>query len=415
MSDNILLKKGSDPFKKRGSERVRPLFQQAACRPLNVMFVITSMPVGGAETLLVNLVQRMDRRRVSPSICCLKQPGELGEKIALESPLHSEMIRGKLDLAVIPRLVRLMRTEQIDSVITVGAGDKMFWGRLAARMAGVPIILSALHSTGWPDGVGRLNRMLTPITSGFIAVADSHGEFLRSHERFPAKKVFVIPNGIDTNRFRFSAERRDHYRQKWNIPADAPVVGIVAALRSEKNHQRFLTIAEQVADEVPNPHFVIVGDGPERPAIQARISQLGLADRTRMTGTTDDVPGILSMIDLFALTSDNEASPVSILEAMSCGRPVVAPRVGSISATVIEGKTGYLFNRADTDTAATRWTELLTCPTLAHRIGTQARDHVVTHSSLDIMTQGYENLITRLHAANTHGRVSMPNPAKVEG
>jgi len=384
-------------------------------RPLNVMFVITSMPVGGAETLLVNLVRRMDRRIVSPSICCLKKPGELGETIASEIPLHSGMIHGKFDFAVLPRLIRLMRVEEIDAVVTVGAGDKMFWGRLAARMAGIPVILSALHSTGWPDGVGRMNRMLTPVTSGFIAVAESHGVFLRKYERFPGKKVFVIPNGIDTNRFRFSAERREHYRKTWKIPGDAPVVGIVAALRSEKNHMRFLDVAAQVARGVSDAHFVIVGDGPERQAIETRIGELGLGERTRLTGTIGDVPGVLSMLDLFALTSDNEASPVSILEAMSCGRPVVAPRVGSISETVIENETGFLFDREDIQTAASRWTELLGNPTLASRIGAQARDHVVANSSLEIMTHGYESLITRLHGNAFHRQAASTSPANAQG
>ena len=93
-------------------------------------------------------------------------------------------------------------------MVTVGAGDKMFWGRLAARRVGVPVIVSALHSTGWPDGVGRLNRLLTPITDAFIAVAASHGRFLIERTGFPADKVAVIPNGVDTQRFAPVYQRR---------------------------------------------------------------------------------------------------------------------------------------------------------------------------------------------------------------
>ena len=109
-----------------------------------------------------------------------------------------------------------MIERQIDAVVTVGAGDKMFWGRLAAYFARVPVIASALHSTGWPDGIGRLNRWLTPITDAFIAVADTHGQFLIDQERLPPEKVFVIPNGVDTSRFvpvfRGPSERSQHRR-----------------------------------------------------------------------------------------------------------------------------------------------------------------------------------------------------------
>src|SRR4029450_11859379 len=133
------------------------------------------------------------RNRSVPELCCLKQPGPLGEMLANEIPVHDSLLDSKYDLRVWPRMTKLLRDRQIDAVVTVGAGDKMFWGRLAARRVGAPVILSALHSTGWPDGIGRLNRMLTPITDGFIAVAPSHGEFLVDHEGFPTTKVTVIP------------------------------------------------------------------------------------------------------------------------------------------------------------------------------------------------------------------------------
>lgn len=366
-------------------------------RPLNVLFVITSMPVGGAETLLVNLVRRLDRERFRPSVVCLKEPGELGQQLALEVPLHSGLTSGKFDLRVLPRLVRLMRVEQIDAVVTVGAGDKMFWGRLAARIAGVPVVLSALHSTGWPDGISRLNRCLTPLTDGFIAVAANHGEHLVRGERFPAHKVHVIPNGIDTHRFRENLQQRSAFRETWQIPDSAPVAGIVAALRPEKNHRRFLEIARRVKSQLPDAVFVIAGDGPERQAIEQRAAELGLSESLRMTGTISDVPALLSAIDLFALTSDNEASPVSILEALGCQRPVVAPDVGSIRETVQEGVHGRLFQREDPARAAGAWQELLQDPQLRQKMGAAGRAWVVANASLDAMTSGYERLIETLY------------------
>lgn len=378
--------------------------------PLKVLFVITSMPVGGAETLLVSLIRALDRKRLVPEICCLKEPGPLGEQVAAEVPLHSRLIRGRTDVAVVERLRRLMRDRHIDAVVTVGAGDKMFWGRIAARLAGVPVVLSALHSTGWPDGIGRLNRMLTPLTDGFIAVARRHGDYLADVEHLPRHRVFVIPNGVDTDRFRYSPELRLQMRQQWNIPATAPVVGIVAALRPEKNHGRFLETARRVADEVEDLHLVITGDGPERAAIESRASQLGLADRLRMTGNSGEIPGILSMLDLFALSSDNEANPVSILEALSCQRPVVAPLVGSIDETVRHGQTGFVYERDDVAAAAQHWCEVLGDPALAAQLGRMGRALVEAEWSLRAMANGYMDLIAKLWSSKTRAR--SPGPAR---
>src|SRR5262245_53662410 len=105
------------------------------------MFLVTSLPVGGAETLLVNLVERIDRTRILPEVCCLKAPGELGTAVAATTPLIHGLIRHKYDLGVVSRLKRVFRARRIDAVVTVGAGDKMFWGRIAARRAGVPMVL----------------------------------------------------------------------------------------------------------------------------------------------------------------------------------------------------------------------------------------------------------------------------------
>ena len=384
-------------------------------QPLNVMFVITSMPVGGAETLLVNLTRRFDKTRIRPMIGCLKERGVLGDELAAEIPVFEHLIHHKYDVAVARRLRKLFKQQEVDAVITVGAGDKMFWGRLAARGAGTSVILSALHSTGWPDGVGRLNRMLTGITDGFIAVAGHHAEFLVEFEKFPQQKVFMIPNGIDTARFKQSDESRAKWRQDVNIPADSPTLGIVAALRPEKNHELFLECAARTLEQVPDAHFVIAGDGPRRGDLESLSREKSIEERVHFLGSISDIPGVLSMLDVFALTSHNEASPVSILEALSCQRPVVATDVGSIKESVIEGSTGYLCEAGNADAISSRWIELLKDSQLRERMGRSGRAHVIDNSSLDSMTDGYTELIESLFQKKSKGRRRSQGPASIFG
>ena len=362
-------------------------------QPLRVMFLLTSMPIGGAETLLVNLVRRVDRQRIEPLVGCLKQRDALGEILENEIPIFDQLLKHKYDIAVMGRLRQLFLSQEIDAVVTVGAGDNMFWGRLAARRAGVPVILSALHSTGWPDGVGRLNRILTGITDGFIAVAKQHAEYQVNEEKFPEKKVFLIPNGIDTERFVFDETSRDQWRHKTGISPKVPVVGIVAALRPEKNHELFLDTAKRVSTLLPDARFVIVGEGSEDKRIRQLAKETGIGERFHFLGSTQDVPGVLSMLDLFALTSHNEASPVSIMESLSCQCPVVATDVGSISESVLEGKTGFLVPAGDGMQMAERWMKVLSDPGLGKRLGRQGRQHVIENSSLDRMTEGYTTLV----------------------
>ena len=374
-------------------------------RPLRVMFLLTSMPIGGAETLLVNLVRRFDPNRISPLIGCLKEKDVLGVELENEIPVYENLIQHKYDFAVAGRLRKLFKKESVDAVITVGAGDKMFWGRLGARRASVPVILSALHSTGWPDGVGRLNRLLTGITDGFIAVAKQHARYQVEQEKFPEHKVFLIPNGIDTDRFTVDAESRLQWRQKLDIPADAPTVGIVAALRPEKNHDLFLRAAKLTFQKKPAAHFVIAGDGPERNRLESLAKTLNLEPNVHFIGSTQDIPGVLSMLDVFSLTSHNEASPVSIMEALSCARPVVSTDVGSIDESVLEGKTGYLVLPGDADKLAERWTQLLGDESLRNRLGEAGREHVIENCSLQSMTNGYTHLIETTFALKTKRKI----------
>lgn len=377
--------------------------------PLRVMFFTTSMPVGGAETLLVNLVRGFDHRRITPELCCLKERGPLGEQLADEIPVLQGFTRHKLDVRVLWRLTRLLRVRQIDAVVTVGAGDKMFWGRLAARLAGVPVICSALHSTGWPDGIGRLNRTLTRITDAFIGVAEPHGRHLVEGERLPAGKVVVIPNGVDTRRFAPGAEVA-HLARELGIPVAAPVATIVAALRPEKNHPLYLQVAQRVLREFPDAHFLVVGDGPERPHLEALAQELDVAHAVHFLGTRSDIPALLNLTDVNVLTSHNEANPVSILEAMSAATPTVATDVGSVSESVLSGTTGYLAAAGDAPALAAHVAQLFADPLVRQQMGDAARQRVLERCSLEVMVRGYEDLLTRLYERKTGLRLPAPAP-----
>jgi glycosyltransferase involved in cell wall biosynthesis len=364
------------------------------------MFVITSMPIGGAETLLVELVRRMDRERFLPELCCLKSFDTLGETLAREIPAFSGLLTGKYDFNVLGRLTRLLRQRRIDAVVTVGPGDKMFWGRLAAWRAGVPVICSALHSTGLPDHVELPNRLLAPLNDAFIAVAKPHAKYLAEHEGCPAEKIRVIPNGIDTEKFH-PRWPNSALRQKLHLDEKTPTIGIVAALRPEKNHEMFLYVAALIHRTLPAARFLVIGDGPQRTKLEALAESLGVDQVVDFLGARSDVPEVLSVLDLVLLTSHMEANPICLLEAMATEKPVVATSVGSVGESVLEGRTGYLVAPGDSQRMAYRAIKLLTDPVWAATMGRAGREEVIAHWSVGGMVRGYEDLIAGIYAGKS--------------
>src|SRR4029078_5477571 len=151
-------------------------------------------------------------------------------------------------------------------------------------------------------------------------------------------------------------------------------------------------MARRVTNGLPTARFLIIGDGPCRDAIRQRAQQSGISDQVLMLGSRDDIPRLLATMDVFALTSHIEANPISILEAMSVGRPVVATNVGSIHEAVSEGQTGYLVPPGDADQLAERVLHLLREPLECGSMGAAAREAVIVRWSMESMVQGYERL-----------------------
>ena len=254
--------------------------------------------------------------------------------------------------------------------------------------------------------VERLNQMLSPISDGFIGCAKTHSQFLIEGERCPANKVFTVWNGVDVERFR--PQDKAAMRERIGISMDQPAVGIVAALRPEKQHVMLIEAWSKVIQRLPDAILVIVGDGVERGAIESKTRELGLEKNVRMLGMRSDVPEVLAGLDLKVLSSKMEANPASTLEANACGLPVVAPKVGSLIDTVEHGITGLLCKPNDIESLAQAILEILTKDDRGAEMGVAARSKVCREFSLEVMVQGYENLIEGVYSAAQRGDSLLP-------
>ncbi|NUR85551.1 MAG: glycosyltransferase, partial [Nonomuraea sp.] len=290
---------------------------------MRVLHVITGLEAGGAERQLRDLVAR---HTVTAEVAALTRPGLISHTIRdLGIPVHHLGMTGNTDVRVLPRLWKLIRRGDYDVVHThlFRAG---LYGRLVARLAGVPAIVASEHSIGEHHLEGR------PITGpvralarggerlGHVTVAVSSAAARRLQGwGIPRDRIEVIANGIDPQAFRFDESVRRTARSHLTIPSQMTVIGGVGRLEPGK---RFDVLVDAVA-AVPDTVLLLVGDGPERAALLARARGLGIANRVVFSGQTREVPALLSAMDVFAAPSCEETFGLAVVEALAAGLPVL--------------------------------------------------------------------------------------------
>lgn len=368
---------------------------------ITAMFLETSLRIGGTENVLTQLMERLDRSQVRPLLCCLYEPGELGDRlIKAGHAIDHHLAKSRWDLGLPIRLFRLFRKEKVDVLFLVNQPLIQFWGTWCGILAGVPVRITAIRSTGKINRIQRrlfINQLTFPWINCVTALSQTHKSYLVEKEKIDPRKIEIIPNGVDFSRFN-RQEGGDLLRASLGVPREAKVAGIVAMLRPEKAHDIFLKAAAKVVKGTPEAYFLIVGDGVERSRLESLSAELGIAKNVRFLGARDDIPEILKALDVGVLSSNPvvETLSNSVLEYMAAGKPVVATRVGTLPEVIVEGQTGFLVEPGDWSGLADRMTKLFQDPSLAERMGRAGRQRVEKHYSVDQMVRMTEALFERL-------------------
>jgi glycosyltransferase involved in cell wall biosynthesis len=370
-------------------------------RKIRVVFINTRMDVGGQERVIMDVVNHMDRQRFDLALLLTKDRGPLCDFIEDHVQVEAEFRHGFLGtFLALPRLVRWMKRWKPDVVFTVGTGDKFFLGRVAAKIVGVPVILSGLHCTPGPQHVGRTilgrwNKMLMHWNAGVTTVTEDLADYLAEKENYPREKTTVIPNGVDTVRYQPHAAPAA-LREELGLPVGSKVASIIAAVRPEKRHDLFLQAARLVVDQIPEAKFLIVGDGPSRTEFEQLTRDLKLQDAVQFLGARHDVPDIQAISSVVCLAStDVESAPICMLEALATGRPQVATAIGGIPKIVDDGVTGLLVPPGDVPALAEAIGKILSDQILAEKMGRAARERALEHYSVELMVRAHEELILR--------------------
>lgn len=367
--------------------------------PHAVLFLVPALPVGGAERQIAALVRALDRSRFRPIVACQHALGPVADEI-VDAPVHLLSHSARWDPRFLLRTAALMRREQVRVVLTHGFSTGVA-ARIAGVLAGVPVRILAEHSTGGERDMTparhRVNRALCPWTSAWVALAEGQLPYLRDTKGIPAARIRLIPNGIDPAIFEAGDGRR--VRAECGIPEGAPVAGILAVLRPEKDHRTFLLAARFVADELAGAHFLVVGDGPCRADLEREAGVLDLASRVHFLGGRDDVPDVLAAFDVAVLCSDVETLPLAFLEAMASRLPLVGTRVGGLPELIEPERNGLLVEPKDPRGLADAMLRVLRDPETARAWGRASRAALDARFTEQRMVRGYETLFTELLAA----------------
>ncbi|HET9498279.1 MAG TPA: glycosyltransferase, partial [Candidatus Limnocylindria bacterium] len=253
-------------------------------------------------------------------------------------------------------------------------------GARAARLAGTPAVVATIHSSRVRSAADIAALAAeTPLIDHLIAPSEAIARKAR-HEGRGAAEISVIPNGVDLDRFgaHRSPAERTVIRASLGIPADAPLIGVVARLEPEKGHRYLLAAWPEIAQGLPDAWLVLIGDGSLTDALRAQALAVLPAARRRVVfaGGQTDVVAMTQSLDLAVLPSLREAQGIALLEAMAARVPVVASRVGGIPETIRDGVDGLLVPSADPAMLASAIVRLANDADLRSRLAASGRRRV---------------------------------------
>ncbi|MCB9453928.1 MAG: glycosyltransferase family 4 protein [Anaerolineaceae bacterium] len=328
-------------------------------QPRRILRVITRLNISSPALHAILLTERLSRPDYESLLVCGTVEDDDGDMAylaeqhqvtpyiipALRRPIHPWR-----DAVAVWRLYRLMREFRPDVVHTHTAKSG-FLGRLAAKLAGVPVIIHTFHGHNFQGyftpGLAwvfvGMERLAARWSDTIITLTETlRRELAETYHIARRAQITVLPLGLDLSPFINVPRHCCGFRQTWGIPADTPLVGIVGRLATVKNHGLFLEAAALIHQQRPDVRFVIVGDGLTRPEVEAQIERLSLGGVVTLTGWQRDIPPVYSDLNVLAVSSLNEGTPAPVIEALAARCPVVATAVGGLPDMLDQGALGTL-------------------------------------------------------------------------
>ena len=376
--------------KTRNKENIR--------QPVKVLHLMQGLEVGGLEYMVVSLLKGLNSTRYQRFICCYDTSGELAKSLNGDIGIHLLKRRQGIDYTYPFKLAALLKRESIQ-ILHLHNSTALFYGVIAGKIARVPIVVYTEHARDvFPNIKVRISdKLLSLFTDKVIVVSDYLKKNLIEYEWFNPSKIMTIYNGVDETKFKIESNTGE-IRDRLGLSAASKIIGIVARLDPIKNHKSAIKAIRLIVERFSNAVLLIVGDGPLRGELEHFVRQCKLEKHVVFLGTRTDVHQLLSIMDIFILCSTSEGMPVTLLEAMAAGRPIVATDVGGVSEVIEHGKNGLLIEPNSHELLADAILDLLTNKEKAQRMGLSARNKFESNFTLSAMIKKYEDVYASLLA-----------------
>ena len=366
-------------------------------RPIRVVHVVQNLNYGGMERLISDLVRLADHARFEPHVLALQYVGRFGEGMEAHAAVH---LAGAMEPWSMLRPAALARQLRALAPDVVHTHSGVWWkASLAARMAGVPLLVHTEHGRRHPDPLEDrvIDGLAARRTDVVAAVSEPLARHLAARVVRRAAAITVVPNGVDTGAFR---PRPDDgaLRRELGLSAETPILGSVGRLEPIKGYDvavRALALLS-VDRESPDaaPVLVLAGDGSERERLRALATALGVSDRVHLLGWRDDLRALHGAFTVFTMSSHSEGTSVSLLEAMSAGLCPVVTDVGGNADVLGVPLRHRLAPPNDPAALAAAWSAALRDADGRRRDAAAARRRVAERWSAEAMARRYEAIYT---------------------
>lgn len=372
-----------------------------------VVHIITKLELGGAQQNTLFTVANLERSKYEPVLISGTQGMLVNEAKKLDDAtvyLIPELVReirpfkDVVAFLKIRRILKELKKPLSQMIVHTHSSKAGILGRWAARVSGIHLIIHSIHGFGFHDYQPSflrafyilMERVTSLVTTRFIAVSKANIEKGVAKRIFTRDNTVLIRSGIDIREFQEVKGDGLEKKREWGVGAGCPLVAMIACFKTQKSPLDFVRVAKIVSDAIADVRFLLVGDGVLRSEIEALIKKLGMDDYILLLGWRNDIPEILSCVNVLVHTSLWEGLPRVFPQAMASGVPVVATKVDGAPEAIEHGINGFLVPPKDIQAMAEKVIYLIRHPKQAEEMGKKGRDLVAEFDIWKMLAQQQE-------------------------
>lgn len=322
-------------------------------KKIKILYIITGLAIGGAETLLLSIIQKLNKEIFTITIISLyKDDAFFPEFKKTGASVYCLNYSKKWNFFIIFHLIQIIKKEKPD-IIHTHLPHGTIWGRIAAFFTKVKCIFTTEHNMSvWKKKhlfFYFLYKITYRINTRIIAVSQAIKNKMITEFSIPEDKIVVIHNGIDIMKLRVKHERPNDL-----VAISHPIICTIGRLHRSKGHRYLIKAFNDVVNEFPSANLLIVGDGDQRKYLENIVTENGLCNSVHLVGTRTNISAILQLTDIYVFPSLEEGLGISLIEACAVGKPCIASNVGGIPEVIVSGESGFLVPPADSSALASK-------------------------------------------------------------